>query len=172
MDSALDNENEFQKALDSEKQSRQELEVQIANLRQKLENSKGDQTEYKSLPNPQSQETEKLRKNLGLLREESAKLRQELKALKKASNEKDSNLKYSKDMLELKNKEIVQLEAKIEKMGEEESKLKRTLLQAKEDLNKKEREIENTRILIVSSQFYLQFVRFVRINVFFPFRTN
>lgn len=168
----MDNENEFQKALDSEKQSRQELEVQIANLRQKLENSKGDQTEYKSLPNPQSQETEKLRKNLGLLREESAKLRQELKALKKASNEKDSNLKYSKDMLELKNKEIVQLEAKIEKMGEEESKLKRTLLQAKEDLNKKEREIENTRILIVSSQFYLQFVRFVRINVFFPFRTN
>lgn len=161
LEGALENETEFEKLLEAEKRTRKELELQVANLKQKAanlssgENSKTELTEYKSLPTLESQEMMRLRKDIQLLQEENLKMKMEIKNLKRGRSEMEANLKYNKDMLELKSEEIRKLEMQIEGIREVEAAVKDKWITCKAELDQRNREIENSRILIVSNILYL-----------------
>lgn len=156
LDAALDNEMEFQKMLESEKQARAELESQIAQLKRKTEtvssnsNSKTELTEYKSLPNPDHLDMLRLRKEIEKLQEENAVLKADLKGLKRLKRESDANVKYVKDMLELRADDIKRLEGRIAKVMEAEMAAKNELYECKAALEQKQKEVDNSRVLIVS----------------------
>lgn len=156
LDAALDNETEFQKILESEKQHRANLEAQILQLKRKAEavssssNSKTELTEYKSLPNPNDMELLRLQKEVGQLQEENDGLKVELKNLKRLKRESEANLKYLKDMLELRAEDIKKLEDKVGKVMETEMEARKQLFETKAALQQKQKEVDNSRVLIVS----------------------
>lgn len=156
LDAALDSETEFQKILEAEKQARIDLESQIAQLRRKAEaissssNSKTELTEYKSLPNPDNMEVLRLQMEIGRLQEENSALKVDLKALKRLKKESDANLKYMKDMLDLKASDIKKLEERVAKITEVEMTVKNELFECKTALEQKRKEVDNSRVLIVS----------------------
>lgn len=161
LDAALDNEIEFQKLLETEKQARADLEAQIARLKRRTENvssgsyTKTELTEYKSLPTPENMEMLRLQKESEKLLEENMSLKAELKTLKRVKRENDANLKYVKDMFELKAEDVKRLEEKIAKMADAEVGVRNELLECRMKLEQKQKEVDNSRLLIVSIRFYI-----------------
>lgn len=160
LDAALDNETEFQKMLESEKQARADLESQIFQLKKRTEtvsttsNSKTELTEYKSLPNPDHMDMLRLKKDVEMLQEENAVLKVDLKGLKRLKKESDANVKYMKDMLELRADDVKRLEGRVAKVMEAEMIAKNELFECKAALEQKQKEVDNSRVLIVSNMIF------------------
>ncbi|KAF5306240.1 hypothetical protein FQA39_LY08938 [Lamprigera yunnana] len=154
LEAALENETEFEKLLDAERQTRLNLEQYVVTLKQKLinlssgENSKTEATEYKSLPTMQSLEFNRLCSEVKSLEMEVYKLQVDIKDMKTEKLKMNATLKYTKDMLEFKKVEIEKLEGRINSMKEVEAALKEKWMSAKAELEQKSRELENSRVLI------------------------
>ncbi|KAK5641438.1 hypothetical protein RI129_009985 [Pyrocoelia pectoralis] len=151
---ALDNENEFGKVLDNEKQIRLHLEEQVTSLKLKLsnfssgENSKTEVTEYKSLPTLETLELNRLRTHVQVLEGEVTKLQSCIKDLKSEKLKTSATLKYTNDMLEFKNVEIEKLHSHIGGLKEDEENVKQKWISYNAELEQKNRELENSRALI------------------------
>lgn len=164
LDTALDNETEFQKLLESEKRTRANLEIQIVQLKRKLEavssssNSETKLTEYKSLPNLDTMELMKLKKEVERLQEENSGLQVEMKGLKRMKRQSEANLKYMKDMLELRADDVKKLEEKVSRVMEAETAARKELFESQTVLQQKQKEIDNSRVLIVSVIFENLFI--------------
>lgn len=65
--------------------------------------------------------------------------------------EMNANLRYWKDMLNLRNGDMEKLEKRIANMKEVEASLREKWITSKVDLEQRLREVENSRVLIVSS---------------------
>ncbi|KAF5283599.1 hypothetical protein FQR65_LT13805 [Abscondita terminalis] len=154
LETALENEVQFQKLLEAENQTNRKLEEQIRSLKQKLinlssgENSKTEVTEYKSLPTLESLELNRLRTDVHAFESEIKKLMSDIKELKSEKLKCNATLKYTKDMLEFKNSEVDKLEMRVAGLIEAEGSLKEKWMSCKMELEQKVREIENSRVLI------------------------
>lgn len=89
------------------------------------------------------------------MRNESSKLSNDLKSMKKDKMEMNANLRYWKDMLNLRNGDMEKLEKRIENMKDVEASLREKWITSKVDLEQRLREVENSRVLIVSSSRFI-----------------
>ena len=139
----FDNEKELNKMLSNERRIRDDLKKQLVVLQTKLDNlstsssnSKPELTEYKSLPNMMAQEILQLQNQVATLNEENEKLKASVKFLKRSKIELEGNVRYAKDSLQTRLSEV--------------KKLKEKLTLCKTELEQRTREVENSRVLMVS----------------------